>query len=225
MKTSIIEAFLDLVYPPFHPCPHCHRPDTAIHGAQASLCSPCFQGFPFLMEAEKPSGVESLAHYRDSAQSLVHRLKYKEGLYLAKPMASLMVQKLKLEDHQMVIPVPMHRRRLRRRGYNQADLLARNIASMVELTYESNALIRIRETAPMYQLNRLQRIRNMWNSITINQESTHKIQNQKILLVDDVYTTGATAQACIRELEEAGADEVTVVTFALADAESVHQKT
>ena len=218
MKGSFFDAFLDLIYPPFHPCPHCRKAGVPIEGEDAALCPRCFDEFPFLKPEEKPEGVESLAHYRQSAQSLVHRLKYKEGLYLAKPMAKLMVKELNLAPHDMVIAVPMHRRRLKQRGYNQADLLARQIASMVELEYESTILTRTRETEPMYQLNRLQRIQNMWDSIAVQEDYRHKVKNQKVLLVDDIYTTGATAQACIRELEEAGAAGITVATFAVADA-------
>ncbi len=218
MKGSLFDAFLDLVYPPFHPCPHCRKSGVPIEGEETALCARCFYAFPFLTAEERPEGVESLAHYRQSAQSLVHRLKYKEGLYLARPMAKLMVKKLDLHHHDLVIPVPMHRRRQKQRGYNQADLLARQIASMEELEYESTVLTRIRETAPMYQLNRLQRIQNMWDSIVVREDCLHRVQNQKILLVDDIYTTGATTQACIRQLTEAGAAEVTVATFAVADA-------
>ncbi|SDY62155.1 ComF family protein [Tindallia californiensis] len=217
MIKPIKEMLLDLVYPPYHPCPHCFETDIAIKGETGSLCPSCFKSFPFLRKEENPPNVQALAHYHGAAQSLVHRLKYKEALYLAKPMANLMLQHLEPKGSSLVIPVPMHQRRQRQRGYNQAERLARHIARMVELECETNAMIRNRETEPMYRLNRLQRIQNMWNSITVRETERYRIRNQKILLVDDVYTTGATAQACIRSLKEAGAEGVTVITFALAD--------
>ncbi|SFH70014.1 comF family protein [Tindallia magadiensis] len=217
MIHQITERVLDLIYPPYHPCPHCFEPDTAIKGRKGALCDVCYKSFPFVRKEENPPNVQALAHYHGAAQSLVHRLKYKEALYLAKPMANLMLQHLDWKGSSLVMPVPMHQRRQRQRGYNQAERLARHIARMVELECETNAMIRNRETEPMYRLNRLQRIQNMWNSITVRETEVHRVRNQKILLVDDVYTTGATAQACIRSLENAGAEGVTVITFALAD--------
>lgn len=217
MKASFFHAFLDLIYPPFHPCPHCRQKGTPIEGEKTALCPRCFADFPFLRPEEKPHNLEVLARYGQSAQSLIHHLKYKEGHYLAKPMARLMVKELVLGSQDLVLPVPMHPKRQKQRGYNQADLLARQIAAMVELEYESAVLVRIRETAPMVKLNRLQRIQNMWGSIKIPSRHIDRVKNQKVLLVDDVYTTGATTQACVQTLMEAGAREVTVTTFAVAD--------
>ena len=221
--TAWKNAALDFIYPPIHPCPVCHRQDVPLREEWAGLCPDCFTDFPWMEEDLLPDGVTAPAHYREGGRALVARLKYQEGLYLAPVMAAMMARKVtemkKQDPNWVVVPVPMHRKRERHRGYNQAKLLARHMAFMVEFSYESQALHRRRETAPMHRLNRLERVKNLTGSIFLSPGGKEKLAGRRVMLVDDIYTTGATAEACAEAMRSAGVLDVQVVAFAVADLE------
>ncbi len=156
------------------------------------------------------------AVYDDVARRLVHGLKYRDRLELARWMANWMARAgaglLKAAD--VVVPVPLHRRRLWWRRYNQSALLAHVLAETAGKPAVHDALIRIRATAQQVGLSAEERDRNVRGAFRVTAEGRQYIAGRRVLLVDDVYTTGATVKAGTRALLRAGAVAVDVLTFA-----------
>ena len=110
------------------------------------------------------------------------------------------------------MPVPLHRLRLRHRGFNQAALLARRLGSTLRISVDCSSLTRPRWTEPQTGLNRRQRADNVKGAFNVS--SPEKVQGKSILLLDDVLTTGETVNQCVRVLKKAGARQVVVLTVA-----------
>ncbi|MFQ6099724.1 MAG: ComF family protein [Anaerolineae bacterium] len=145
----------------------------------------------------------------------MHRLKYRGRTVLAEPLGGLMAAYW--TQHPMsadlVVPVPLHPARLRERGYNQAALLAREMARRTGLVVEEQALIRQRATAPQVELNARQRKENVRDAFRC---SGNSLAGKRVLLIDDVCTTGATLEACAVALYAGGARDVQALTLARA---------
>lgn len=151
-------------------------------------------------------------------QRLLHKLKYKGaqelGEHLGHRYGSLLSEYNYNDQFDLIIPVPLHKYKLRRRGYNQSECFAKGLAATMDLTCQGNGLIRTKETETQTRKNRLDRWQNVEQVFHVKQKEA--IQNKRILLVDDVMTTGATLEACAVALLAAGAQEVSVVTIAAA---------
>jgi ComF family protein len=117
-------------------------------------------------------------------------------------------------DCDVIVPVPLHPERLRWRGYNQALLLARRVGKRLKRPVDGFSLTRTRNTQPQVELRESERRRNVTGAFAVVEGS--RLQGKKILLVDDVYTSGATAGECARVLTESGAENVSVLTLARA---------
>lgn len=117
-----------------------------------------------------------------------------------------------LKKYDIIVPVPISRKRCKNRGYNQSALLAKELAKVLGLEYEENALVKIINNPKQSELSQEQRILNVKNVYKIKKDS--KIINKKVLLIDDVFTTGATCNECVKVLKEAGAKKVGVFTIA-----------
>jgi ComF family protein len=112
----------------------------------------------------------------------------------------------------LVVPVPLHSRRLRERGFNQSLLLARQVSKRRSIPLNFTALDRIRQTRPQTRLSGPERHKNVRGAFEVNAPGA--VAGRKILLIDDVFTTGATIQECTESLLDAGAKEVHVLTLA-----------
>ena len=152
--------------------------------------------------------------------ALVHRLKYDGKIQLKGPLGILLLSAYfrywKRDDIDLIIPVPLHVKRFRKRGFNQSYLLVREWAKMKFLTppVARDVLVRKRWTDSQTGLGRKHRIANIKDAFSISDPS--KIIGRKILLVDDVYTTGATVNESSKVLRGAGAEQVDVLTLARA---------
>jgi ComF family protein len=181
-------------------CERCWRPSSRV------VCADCF---------EEPLAFESVraAFVMDGeARRLVHQLKYQGLSALAEPLARLMNE---LPEADVVVPVPLHRGRQRSRGYNQAAELAKHVARAAGLAYDERAARRVRATAPLARSQgRDERRRIVAGAFA---GVPDRVEGRRIMLVDDVVTTGATLDACSRALLDAGAAAVRCVTFARAD--------
>lgn len=149
------------------------------------------------------------ASYNDPLiKNLVEIYKYQFVSILAQPLASLLIKSissLSEKNKYVIIPVPLHRKRLQWRGFNQAELLAKNLTNYFNIEF-SNALTRTKETIPQVQLNFEERTLNIKNAFSIN--LNENLKGKIVLLIDDVYTSGATMNECAGLLKKAGAKEI-----------------
>ncbi len=203
---SYFRHLLDLFYPP--KCALCGKV------GEPAICQSCFSEMIML---ERPRhDVANLAaafylfEYEGRASQAVKRLKYECATSLADPMAALMstsADKLKLLEVDGIVPVPIHWSRRYHRGFNQAELLCEQ---MPPLLVDRKLLRRTRATRPQVGLSGEERSRNIQNAF----EASYDVSGKRILLVDDVLTTGNTANECARTLLAAGAKEVKGLFFA-----------
>ncbi|WP_242921670.1 ComF family protein [Pontibacter liquoris] len=151
-------------------------------------------------------------------QRLLHKLKYKGaqdlGEHLGQRYGTLLSDYHYQQQFDLIVPVPLHKYKLRRRGYNQSDAFAKGLASAMQLAWSSKVLVRLVDTATQTKKNRLDRWENVEQVFGVAQPE--QVQGKRILVVDDVMTTGATLEACAVELLKAGATEVSVVAIAAA---------
>jgi len=151
----------------------------------------------------------------------VHRLKFRNQQDSARVLARLMFQAIEAEwwpQLDAIVPVPLHRDRARQRGYNQAELLAYELSLLSSCPMQL-LLERQQPTPAQTGLSRRQRRLNMQKAFRLAPEAWHRVQQKRILLVDDVLTTGSTLDACARTLRRAGCREVRVVTVAITNKE------
>jgi ComF family protein len=165
----------------------------------------------------------TIARYRSSAEdergtlpALIRRHKYGLDQAVGRALAEYLPAELPLDsaDYDLVVPVPLHRRRLWWRGFNQAALLAGEVACRLELPLDVSALARIRATTSQTSADHDERRRNVRAAFAARHGK--RLTGRRILLVDDVMTTGATAHECARTLRAAGARVVDVFTLARA---------
>ena len=133
---------------------------------------------------------------------------------LGRTLAFVLVQDERLRDADCIIPVPLHVSRQRERGYNQSEILAGEVCTQLGMTLVTKALIRRRRTRAQTTLSPRRRERNVEQAFAVVDPSD--IHHKKVILVDDVFTTGSTVDACAQALREAGAVDVTVLTVTRA---------
>lgn len=155
--------------------------------------------------------------YKENARELIHQFKYKNKIFLAKPLSELMIDfirhyHLPLNHCDYLIPIPLSPAKLREREFNQAEVLAREIAGHFGIKLLSNNLKRVRDTPAQADLDKESRWRNISGAFGITNPDT--IEGKTILLLDDILTTGATASEASRVLKNARASAVYVFTLA-----------
>ena len=222
---------LDLVLPPR--CPGCGTIVDQPH----RFCAPCWNGLHFLgdrgcrtcgipleaTDAELCAGcltrppriarTRAAVVYGDISRSLAVRLKYGRKVALAKAMARYMLPLLGvLSPDALLMPVPLHRRRVASRGFNQSLLVAREMGHVRSLLVDWHSLRRKRATPSMKGLNLLQRRRTVAGAFRVVDKAA--IKGRTVVLIDDVLTTGSTANACARALLRGGAARVELVCWA-----------
>jgi ComF family protein len=154
--------------------------------------------------------------YDDVARTLVHSLKYHDRTDLAPAMGRWMARAGEelLGEADVLVPVPLHWRRGWSRRYNQSGALARAIEQQSGVPVVSNALRRIRPTEQQIGLSRSQRATNVQGAFKVPPDMAHKVHGRRVVLIDDVLTSGATTDACARALLRARAAQVDVLVFA-----------
>jgi ComF family protein len=233
---AALRAALDAVLPPL--CGSCRAPIADAGGlcpacwAQVSFLAPpwCDRlGIPFVHDpgpgvlsmeaiADPPAygRARAAVRYDGVARDLVHRLKYGDRIDLAASMGRWMARAGRelLDDADALVPVPLHWRRLWGRRFNQAAVLARAAAADRGLLVLTAALGRRRATAQQVGLSRSAREANVQGAFTVTADGKAAIRDKRLVLVDDVLTSGATVDACARVLLRAGARNVDVLVFA-----------
>ena len=149
-------------------------------------------------------------------RELLLSFKYGGKTFIGEKLALIMADRLEAagDDSDFVIPVPMHRKKLKKRGFNQAEIIAANLAKKLKLPYSAGILLRTGYTTAMSRLTPEERRINIENAFSTAPGAAEIIKGKKILLVDDIYTTGSTASACSMTLTESGARRVRVIAFA-----------
>ena len=190
-------------------CPSCQRPFDS--GTMAgTVCAPC------LAEPPRHDGIAAGTLYNEASRKLVLALKHGHRIALAPMLARLIAAQLPAEVGVgwLVIPVPLHRWRLWRRGFNQSALLARELAATSGAQLLVDGLVRTKQTPTLGGLGRKARSRALAGAIAVNPGRANRLNGAKVLLVDDVLTSGATSEACVKALKRAGAERVVVACFA-----------
>ena len=228
---------LDLVLPPL--CVVCARPV----GSPRTLCPKCWNGLdlisrpfcerlgtPFETDlgfglispraiAEPPAfdRARAVARFDGTGRLLVHRLKYSDRLDLSGAMGRWMARAGAelLGDADALVPVPLHRMRLWRRRFNQAGELAKVIARESGVPVDHEALMRVKSTASQVGLSKAERGRNLSGAFKASEEGRARLAGKRVVLIDDVMTTGSTLNTAARVLRRAGAAEVDALVFAL----------
>lgn len=189
-------------------CSACQRP-FAEGTATGSLCAPC------LAQPPRHDGIAAGTLYNNASRRLVLAYKHGHRIALAPLLARLILARLPvLEGEWIVVPVPLHRWRLWSRGFNQAALLAREIARARQARLLVDGLVRRKRTPMLGGLGRKARARALSGAITVNPSQGGKLRGANVVLVDDVLTSGATTEACVSALKRAGAAKVMVACFA-----------
>lgn len=157
--------------------------------------------------------------YTDGFRQLVHQFKYRGRLQLAGPMGDILLAAFlrfwDSGDIDLILPVPLHPKRFRQRGFNQAYRLVSDWKHQGNgLVATTRLLVKLRATVPQTGLGKARRRRNIRNAFGVRKPEA--IRSQRVLLIDDVYTTGATADECARVLLQYGAARVDVLTLARA---------
>lgn len=188
-------------------CRLCGEPFPLDPGAPAA-CGAC------LAEPPAIDGMTAAVAYGDVAARLAVRLKHGRRPGLARTLALQMRRLVPADDTPLVVPVPLHRWRLWRRGYNQSLLIARALGKATGLEVAPDLLRRHKATPMLRGLGPTARHKTVRGAFSLAPGAAQRIAGQKILLVDDVYTTGATANACAALLKRAGASEVRLCCWA-----------
>lgn len=147
--------------------------------------------------------------YEEGIKESIYRFKYKNhkiyGEFFGDEMAEKYGKWLKNMEIDAIIPVPVHKERMRKRGYNQAELIARRLSNRIDIKMDEYMLTRMKKTRPQKELGVSQRKKNLEKAFKV---CGNIVKYKKIVLVDDIYTTGSTIDECARVLKEAGVEEV-----------------
>ena len=156
--------------------------------------------------------------FEGKVQTLIHHLKYNEfwsiGKFIAGPFADRLQQLGIDERNSLLVPVPLHKTRLRERGYNQAEILCHFVTANTSIPTNSSLIKRIRYTSTQTQLSLEQRKRNVTDAFAVDERQ--QLLHKTVILVDDVLTTGATTNACAKELRKLNPRNIWVFTVAKA---------
>lgn len=187
-------------------CGHCGVP--LPYGLPGALCTHCADTPPLFSRARAP------LRYDELAKRLILPFKYADRTEAARGLAVLMARAGAelLAAADLLVPVPLHPARLRRRRYNQSVLLAVDLGRRAQRPVARDALRRIRATAPLGGMDRATRAAELAGAIAVRAGAEQHLRERNILLIDDVMTSGATANACAAALLAAGAARVEVLT-------------
>lgn len=219
----MIKFLIDLIYPRKAVCMGCG----SLFGCERDdICDACREalskGWVGVRYAEKKIGLDGMAFaygYHGVAGNIVRRMKYNSVRVLAEEMGSdtaKAAELLRLSHVDFVTAVPMHPKRLRKRGCNHGEVLAKAAADKLKLPFEM-VLMRTRNSVQQARLSDAQRKKNLDGAFAVRPEFEDKIKDSIVLLVDDVYTTGATARECALALRKAGAAKVYFAGYAVSN--------
>ncbi len=204
------ECWADLEVPGEPACSSCQRPMDTTVTIKSNQCFAC------LSDPPRHSGIIAATIYNDASRKLILTYKHGGKIALAPLLGRLLSARMPpLEDEfPLLIPVPLHRWRIWRRGFNQAAMLAQELAALGKGTLLVDALVRHKPTPSLGGLGREEREQALSGAIKVRGSAVKTISGRDVVLVDDVLTSGATSDACVDALLNSGASSVQVACFA-----------
>jgi ComF family protein len=185
--------------------PKCQKCSKPLISDVSTICGDCLQDQPAFTNAR------SFGLYDGVLKKAINLMKYHGIKRLSKPLSELLLQ-IEIPRGDIIVPVPLFKKRLKQREFNQSALLAKNIAKALGIKLLPDCLVKVRDTVPQVGLNSKERKKNIKKAFDIR--SRDPIEGKDIILVDDVFTTGATVKECSRVLKKAGAKDIFVITLA-----------
>jgi ComF family protein len=197
---------LHFLGPPF--CDGCGL-SLPFDNGEDQICASCMQKPP------RHNGIRAAVAYGDIARQVALRLKYGGKIGLAKMIGAQLRAHLPIDrDNLLIAPVPLHWTRLWKRSFNQSALIGKHLAQDSSIRFAPDLLLRTKRTPYLRGLSGNERRRATANAFAINPKWRDKINGKRVILVDDVYTSGATSDACVRALKKAGVDWVQIFCWA-----------
>ncbi len=236
---NLINVFLEFLYPENISCILCNNPISK--NTTYSMCKDCFNNINFILDGCIKCGkpiinysleeqsiegcsyclnkgfyfdkVISCVEYTEISKKIVFGFKYNNKTYLSKYIAIIMKEKLELENIKFdyILFVPLHKKRLRKRGFNQAEKIAKSLSGMIDVPVIDN-ISRKYNTKRLYKLGKEERINELKNAFIINNNIIN-LKNKNVLLIDDIFTTGSTVNEISKVLKINGVNKIFVSTF------------
>lgn len=222
---KIVSPLLDLIYPPF--CSIC---DSKINIDESVVCDRCWSKIPvnFMNTIIRKKDKNRKTYYKyivwsysyaDISRDIIHDFKYRDYICLAQKLSKTMAESLtnlnELNDVDYLVPVPLHIFRYMQRGYNQSLILANNISKLTGIKISTD-IYRTKYTKPQSSIvDKFQKVSNVKNAFRV--KKSNDFRNKKIILIDDIVTSGSTVNECAKMLMKAGAEEVYVLSAALTN--------
>ncbi|SRR5260221_7249502 len=198
--------------------PRCASCSAAMAGTPSVFCRPCSASIERCDGAMEPV---AFGQYGGALARTIQRFKYEDHPHLARPLGALLSDACRRSrvEAEVIVPVPLHARRLVLRGYNQSALLARHVADELGVPVATDALARVVDTVPQVELARDERRANVDRAFRVVRAA--RVEGRVVALVDDVSTTGSTLRACRNALLRAGVSRVTSVVVARTAASTL----
>jgi len=198
-------------------CINCRKDLDSLYGL---ICVDCWSEIRFI----KRQGTKinhAVVEYNHIVQKLIHIFKYQSPWILSDLFLNWLslIYSDTINIADIIIPVPIHKYKIMKRGYNQVAVLARKLAKKYKKPCPLNILIKSRSTKSQSSLNRDERQVNVIGSFQINEKQINRIKDQKILLIDDVMTTGATLLECMKVLKKSGINQIETLCIAMTKYE------
>lgn len=212
----MLEFVLNLLFPP--KCGFCGKINSDY------LCKKCeikLRKFKIKKEIQTSKNQEFSKHicaynYKEEIRSKIIDYKFNDKPELSNTFVKLLLNNKKicgfLENYDIIIPVPMHPKKQIQRGYNQTELIAKKIAKELSIVYVKDVLYKQKHTETQSSLDKISRASNVKDAYSL--KNMQKINGKRVVLFDDIYTTGSTAKECSKVLKQAGAKEIVVLTLA-----------
>ncbi len=157
-----------------------------------------------------------LFQYDGEIRDAILNFKFNEQTYIYKSFLEFLKNNEKIctqiKKYDIIMPIPISKKRYKQRGYNQSALIARNLTKILNVDYKENVLVKIKNNKPQSELGQFERSTNVKGVYKLKE--TGKINKKKILLIDDIFTTGSTANECAKVLKEHNANDVGIFTLA-----------
>lgn len=217
----MIDIILNLIYPP-----RCIFCDSILYFMDnIEVCNKCFNKLPLKNENKicyrkfcnmDFDSITCLFNYGGIVKEALHRYKYEEKSFYYRAWANLIVyftkKMTKFDEFDIILSVPLHKDKLKKRGYNQSALISKKLSKLIKIPEKSNVFKRIKDTESQMSLDRAKREKNIKNAFKITDRLV--IENSKIILIDDILTTASTIKECSRILKKSGAKKIHVIVLA-----------